>query len=590
MLVNRRLMALTRGHGRTLNALTVVVCLCTASYWVQAWFLANALAGLLPGQTRSAAQVTGNLLAVLGCGLARAALQQVQARLASTLGTAVRLELRATLASALLRPERLRDNSERGGARRLALSEGADGVEPYVTAYIPHALQLQVLCPILLAGVAVLNPVLAAALLAAVAVSVGAPRLWGRLLARRGATHWDSYEALGADFLEALQGMRTLKILDAVPRFRTRLQTRSDALHKATVATMRVSLADTALADLGIQAGLLAAAALTAMDVLGVLPGGLGGEPTLVFFTLILASEIFRPIRDLARQWHAGYLGISALGSIDAAIGADGEMPGFPARPELASAGADLADSADDSAGETGGRPPAGHTLALENLSFRYGPGSPWVLHHAAARIRRGGITAVAGPSGTGKSTLFDILLGFLPADGHCLLDGRPLQPGDVSVVSQHSYLFPGTIRANLAAVRPGADDACMRGALARAGLARELDSWSLGLDTVVSEAGHSFSGGQLQRLAVARAILADRPVLLLDEPTSALNPELAIELMESLRAEARNRIVVMIAHRAEALDAADTVLYLRDGTLHDGALRQDNQRETIPSASPEAL
>lgn len=567
MLVNRRLMALTRGHRRRLSTLTAVVCLGTASYWVQAWFLAGALAGLLPGQGHSAAQVLRNLLAVLGCGLLRAALHQAQARLAGSLGTAVRLELRAALAAALLRPERLRDNAERGGARRLALSEGADGVEPYVTAYIPHALQLQILCPVLLAAVAVLNPVLAAALLAAVVVAVGAPRLWGRLLARRGATHWDSYEALGADFLEALQGMRTLKILDAVPRFRARLQTRSEALHRATVATMRVSLADTALADLGIQAGLLAAAALTALDVLGVVPAGPGSSPTLTFFTLMLASEVFRPVRDLARQWHSGYLGISALGSIDAAIGS-GEATPCPPSAGTAAPGAIAGD-----------RERGGHTLALENLTFRYGPESPWVLHGATARIQRGGITALAGPSGTGKSTLFDIMLGFLPAGGQCLLDGRPLQPGDVSVVSQHSYLFPGTIRANLAAVAPAADGERMRSALARAGLARELGSWPAGLDTVLSEAGHSLSGGQLQRLAIARAILADRPVLLLDEPTSALNPALAAELMDSLCAEARNRIVVMIAHRAEALEAADTVLQ-----LHGGALR-----ETIPTTSPEA-
>lgn len=568
MLVDKRLMSLTHGHRRTLNALTLVVCLGTASYWVQAWFLANALAGLLPSQNDSAAQVVGSLLAVLGCGLVRAALQQVQVRLASALGTAVRLELRATLAEALLRPERLRDSSERSGARRLALSESVDGVEPYLTAYIPYALQLQLLCPILLAGVAVLNPVLAAALLAAVVVAVGAPRLWGRLLARRSATHWDSYEALSADFLEALQGMRTLKILDAVPRFRTRLNDRSEALHRATVATMRVSLADTALADLGIQAGLLAAAALTALDVLGAFPAGLGGEPALTFFTLILASEVFRPIRDLARQWHAGYLGISALGSIEAAIGSEGEEhSGPPARPEVRPAHA------------AGGREPHGHTMELENVSFRYEPDSPWVLLGTTASIRSGGINALAGPSGAGKSTLFDILLGFLPFTGQCLLDGRPLQAGDVSVVSQHSYLFPGTIRANLQAVQPGADDGWMRSVLDRAGLGAELATWHRGLDTVISEAGHSLSGGQLQRLSVARAILADRPVLLLDEPTSALNSELAAELMNTLRAEARQRIVVVIAHRTDALEAADRVLQLHEGALH----------ETFPSTCPEA-
>ncbi|MGP9501770.1 ATP-binding cassette domain-containing protein [Specibacter sp. AOP5-B1-6] len=590
MLVNKRLTGLARGHRATLNTLTAVLCLCTATYWLQAWFLAQALAGLVPGtgqggaEQHLAAHLAGNLLAVLGCGLARGALQQVHARLACTLGTAVRLDLRASLAAALLKPERLRDTSERGGARRLALSEGADGVDSYVTAYIPHALQLYIVCPILLAAMAVLNPLLAAALLLAVVVAVGAPRLWGKLLARRSSRHWDSYEALSADFLEALQGMRTLKILDAVPLFRARLKERSDALHQATVATMRVSLADTALADLGIQAGLLAAAAFAALGALGALPAGPGlitgpgTDTALVFFTLILASELFRPVRDLARQWHAGYLGISALGSIDAAIGS-GDQPALPTTYDGGTHPRVRPDAADPTDREQA----RGGMLTLDDVSFRYDPGSRWVLRHATAQISRGGITALAGPTGAGKSTLFDIMLGLLPAEGQCLLDGRVLEPADVSVVSQRSYLFPGTIRANLAAVKPTAGNADMLHALHQAGLTSELDSWPQGLDTVLSEAGHSVSGGQLQRLAIARAILADRPVLLLDEPTSALNPALAAELMDSLRAQAQERIVLMIAHRPEALAAADTVLQLRDGALYAGV-----QPEPTPITSPE--
>lgn len=557
---------MTGGHRGKLAAVTAVLCAITASYWLQAWFLAQALGGLV--QSIRSAEPDGGphlgavpyLAGVLACGLGRLLLQQLHSRLASSLGAAVRLDLRRSLARELLRPERLSETSERGGARRLALSEGVDGVDSYITQYIPHAFQLQLLCPLLLAGLAWLNPLLAGALAVAVVLAVGAPRLWGKLLASRGKQHWDSYEALSADFLEALQGMRTLKILDAVPRVRKKLKVRSDELHRATVATMRTSLADTALADFGIQAGLLAAAALTVLAAVGAGPLPAVPDPGLTYFALLLSSEVFRPVRDLARQWHAGYLGLSALGSIDAAGVSNTDDGGITAKREEAAAAVVLAASCPD-------------TLILDSLSFRYAEDADWVLREASARIRRGGITALAGASGAGKSTLFDIILGFLPADGNRMLDGRALQPGDVSVVSQRSYLFPGSIRANLLAVAPHATESDLLQALGRAGLGHELQAWPEGLDTVLAEAGGSVSGGQLQRLAIARALLANRPVLLLDEPTSALNAGLAAEVMDGLREQAREKIVLMIAHRPEALAAADTVLRLEGGVL----------RETIP-------
>lgn len=566
MLVNKRLLQMTMGHRRRLAGVTALLCAITASYWLQAWFLAQALASLVVVMRTPVAHdgdtygpLVPYLAGVLACGLGRLMLQQFHSRLASSLGSGVRLQIRRSLAHRLLQPERLRDTSDRSGARRLALSEGVDGVDSYISQYIPHAFQLQVVVPALLVWIAWLYPLLALALALAVSVAVGAPKLWSRALAKRGQHHWDTYEALSADFLEALQGMRTLKILHAVPRTRAKLNTRSQQLHRATVSTMRTSLVDTALADFGIQTGMLAAAALAALAVMG--HGALPGPETaaMTYFLLMISSEVFRPVRDLARQWHAGYLGLSALGSIDAAGGTD-HSKNLRLPPD----------------GETGTpTPEPGHavepptTLALDRVSFRYSDDDPWVLHEASAEIRRGGLTALAGVSGAGKSTLFDLLLGFLPSgESRIRLDGRPLKAHHVSVVSQRSYLFPGTIRENLRVVAPAATEAEFRHVLETAGLGEEVQLWPGGLDTVLSEGGGSVSGGQLQRLAIARALLVDRPVLLLDEPTSALNAELAELVLAGLRRESSHRIVLMIAHRSEALAAADTVLRLSDGQL----------------------
>lgn len=562
MLVHKRLLALSLGHRGRLAAVTAVLCVLTASYWLQAWFLAQGLAVLATvgesgaGGRQAFETVTPLLAGVLGCGLFRLLLQQLHSRLAASLGAAVRHDLRQELARRLLSPGRLHDVSERYGARRLALTDGVDGVDSYIGQYIPHAVQLQLLCPVLLLGMAFFNPILAGVLSAAVVMAVGAPRLWGRLLAHRGKQHWDSYEGLSADYLEALQGMGTLKILHAVPRVRGRLRDRSGQLHRATVAAMRTSLADTALADFGIQAGLLSAAVLASLSAIGAVPSADGGDAASVYLMLLLSSEVFRPVRDLARQWHAAYLGLSALGRIDAAAGGKGADAPTSAVPAV------VANS------RTAGQP---RILAIDEVSFRYSEGAPWLLKGATAEIRSGGITALAGASGAGKSTLFDLLLGFIPScTGGFRLDGGALLPEHISVVSQRSYLFPGTIRANLQAVAPDIDDDGLQEVLRRAGLREELRRWSAGLDTVLSESGRSVSGGQRQRLAVARALAADRPVLLLDEATSALNPALAAEVMEGIKEYARDRIVLMIAHRPEALAAADTVLHLSGGSLRE--------------------
>jgi ABC-type transport system involved in cytochrome bd biosynthesis fused ATPase/permease subunit len=367
---------------------------------------------------------------------------------------------------------------------------------------------------------------------------------WKRMMARRGLDHWDSYEALSADILESLRGMATLRTLGAVPGTRQRLQTRSEALRKATERVMRASLAETGVTDFAVQAGVVAAA-LTA--IVHAVSGQ--GQALEVYLILLLASEAFRPIRDLSRHWHAGFLGLTAI-------------------PGLAQIGAfSTSASSSHTADRNGARRLVAQIGASElrvtGLSFRYpGTNSP-LLDGLDLTARRGALSAVVGPSGAGKSTLFDLLLGFLTPDtGWIELDGRPLDSTDIAVVSQRPVLFAGTIRDNLAVdgTPPESEliDACRA-----AGIMAEIEAFPQGLDTEVAEAGSSLSGGQRQRLALARALLARRPVLLVDEPTSALDGDRAADVIETLHRVAEERIVIMISHRPETLAGVDNLLRL---------------------------
>ncbi|MCH8614374.1 ATP-binding cassette domain-containing protein [Arsenicicoccus dermatophilus] len=548
--VDVRLWRLAARHPRRLGATVLLQLAVTVTYWVQAICLALTLArvaGAARGAT-AAQDVWGPVAGVLACLMTRALLVLTQACAAARLGAAVRGCLREQVLRSLLTPARLYDASDRLGARRLALTEGVEGVDAYASTYIPAALQVWCLCPVILVVLAVLDPWAAAALAACIAVAVLGPRAWRRLLLRRGRSHWDSYEALSADHLESLRVMPTLRVLGAVHRRRAALAARSDALHRDTVSTMRLSLLDTGLIDLGIQAGLLLASGLAALHAVGLGPGG--GETARPFLVLLLASEAFRPVRDLARAWHAGYLGLSALDSLDAAL-----RPGSPA---VASPTAGVGRPAAEPS------PLAGQEvreLVLADVEFSYDPEVP-VLRGATLALRPGRLVALTGPSGSGKSTLLDLALGLLQPQR-----GSVRRPDHVAVVSQRSYLFPGTVAQTLRC-NPSAPEAELWEALESVGLAGTVRGWPDGLATRIGEAGHDLSGGQRQRLAVARALLARADLLLLDEPTSALDEGASRQVLATLRARSRSAIVVMIAHRPEALAAADLVLRLEEGKV----------------------
>ncbi|WP_017627597.1 ATP-binding cassette domain-containing protein [Nocardiopsis chromatogenes] len=545
---------------------TGLLALVFLTHAAQAVAIAWSMSAVLRGRPED---VLAALALIVGIALARTALSLVQTSAAAGLGGRVRQALRRRAMRAALVPERLHDTAARDGSMRAALGDGIDGTDAYVSKYIPAIAQVFLACPVIVAALLVLSPAAGLCVAAGIVLALLGPMAWKRMMARRGLDHWDSYEALSSDILESLRGMAALRALGDVPGTRRRLHTRSEALRRATERVMRVSLAETAVIDFAVQAGVVAAAAAA----LGHAAAGQG--PAIeVYLILLLSSEAFRPIRDLSRHWHAGFLGLTAIPGL-ARIGAfapDGGLPESGAR-ERAAASRTPGGPAD---GPTGGR---AEELRVSGLGFRYPGARDDVLHDLTLTARRGSLTAITGESGAGKSTLFDLVLGFLtPAAGGITLDGRPVRPDDVAVVSQRPVLFAGSIRDNLALTRPGdgpgrdPDDADLADACRSAGILDEIRRLPHGFDTEVTEAGTNLSGGQRQRLALARALLARRPVLLVDEPTSALDAARAEEVVDTLHRVARDRIVIMVSHRPETLTGAADVLRLEAGHLERSA------------------
>jgi ABC-type multidrug transport system fused ATPase/permease subunit len=199
------------------------------------------------------------------------------------------------------------------------------------------------------------------------------------------------------------------------------------------------------------------------------------------------------------------------------------------------------------------------------------------VLEDVDLRLQPGRRIALVGPSGAGKTTVTSLLFRFLdPERGRVTIDGRDLREyrqedvrGTFALAGQEAHLFSSTIRENLRLARPGASDDDLEDALRRAQIADWVASLPDGLDTFVGEAGTQLSGGQRQRLVLARALLADAPVLVLDEPTAHLDPATAESLMEDVLDAAGERSVLLITHRPEGLERMDEVVALdADGRI----------------------
>ncbi|WP_420123410.1 ABC transporter ATP-binding protein/permease [Nakamurella sp.] len=526
----------------------------TLSYLAQAVVLAAALTALAAGDGAAVSR----WLAVVGVVVAlRAGLIWLRELVVVRCGAAVRIRLRATLLDRVgrLGPDAAR--RMRSGAVRGVLLEGVDGLDPYFSRYLPQ-LVITAIVPASLVGwmYTVWAPA-AAVLTGAVLLVLVVPRLKDASLLRTGRHRWESYLAIAADYLEAVQGLPTLRAFGAAGRRRDGLQARSDALYRDTMRELRVSLVENGISAALVVGGTAAAIAVTAWGLWGGtgLATGPGGIAVMVL-VLLVATECFRPVRDLTAAWHAGYLGLTAVDGLDAVLSATPAVPdaGTATRPEP-------------------DRPP---TIELVGAGLRYPATDRWALRGIDLRIPAGSMLAVVGASGAGKSTLARLLARALdPTDGAVRFDGIDLTAlslsrlrATVATVEQDPFLFSGTVLENLRLGAPAAGRAAVAAAIRAAGAQDVLDAVPGGLDGLIAEGGRSLSGGQRQRLALARALVRGAPLLILDEVTAHLDHRAEGAVTDTLAALRGRHTLVVIAHRLSTVRDADQVAVLAGGRL----------------------
>ncbi|MDY7100871.1 MAG: ABC transporter ATP-binding protein [Actinomycetota bacterium] len=499
----------------------------------------------------SADELTGLVAVIAALVVARSALLWFRDLAAHWASAKVKAGLRHRLYAKLLDLGPGYAATRGTGKVQATVVDGVEALQAYVGFYLPQAV-VAVAAPLALAGFLVaLDPVVGAVVVVSCALVPLARPMWTRTLGRTGQRHWDAYEHLSARMLDALQGITTLKLLNASDRRGRAIQADSADLYRATIANLRSSLGIYVVTATVFGVGTAMAAAFGALRFAG---GSLSaGELLLVLF---LAGECFKPLVELQNYWHEGFYGMAAAGGIF----------------ELLDAEPLVTDPDEPVAPPTDQRP----DIVFDDVTFTYPAAASAALTGLSAVAPGGRTTAVVGRSGSGKSTLVNLLLRlFDPDEGAVRIGGidvADMRLADVrsltTIVSQDIYLFAGTIRENLLVARPGATDAELADAIDAAGATELIDRLPGGLDAPVGERGSTLSGGERQRVAIARALLADAPILVLDEATSSVDGENEAHIQAALGRISEGRTVLVIAHRLSTIAAADQVLVLDGGHL----------------------
>lgn len=422
--------------------------------------------------------------------------------------------------------------------------EGVDQLETYFGQYLPQFFYAMLAPLTLFVVLSFVNFPCAIVLLICVPlipVAIAAVQTWAKKLLSK---YWGQYTALGDTFLENLQGLTTLKIYQADDFKHKEMNEESEKFRKITMKVLTMQLNSITIMDLiaygGAALGVVLASTQFAsgkVDLAGCL------------LIILLSADFFIPMRLLGSFFHIAMNGVAASDKIFRLL--------------------DLPEEEERSV-----EVPTDCTICCENVQFSYEEDRE-ILHGINLMFPRGSFTSIVGESGCGKSTVSGILMGRNKGyKGSVKVSGKELREisetslmENFTYISHQSYLFKGTVRDNLLMGAPEATDEQLWQMLERVNLADFMRSEN-GLDTLLQEKASNLSGGQCQRLALARALLHDSQVYIFDEATSNIDMESENDIMKEIHALAKTKTVILISHRLANVTVSDNIYVLEEGNV----------------------
>ncbi|HET9912770.1 MAG TPA: thiol reductant ABC exporter subunit CydD [Anaerolineales bacterium] len=556
--MHRRLLSITR-DSRSALLLTVLSGLLVGLLTIgQAYLISSTVNGVfLDGQTL--VEVAGWLRLILLIIAGRAFLTWVNEVSANAVAVRIKTDLRERLFNHILNLGPAYTRGQRTGELTTAAVEGIEALDAYYSQYLPQ-LVITALVPI-----SILIVVFPLDLLSGIVMLVTAPLIpFFMIMIGKGAEivtkrQYQTLSRLSAHFLDSLQGLTTLKLFGQSKAHAQNIAKVSDQFRDTTLSVLRITF----LSALALELLATLSTAVIAVEI-GFRLLYARMEFLEAFFILVLAPEFYLPLRMLGARFHAGMSGTTAAKRIFEIL----DLPVSSNQYSVIS---------DQSLGKVS-------SIEFKDVNYTYPGETTPALENINLEIKTGQHIALVGASGAGKTTLINLLLRFIePTHGAITINHDPLTgiPVDnwrsqIAWVPQKPYLFHDTISANIRLGKPDATNEEMIAATKSAHLHEFIETLPEKYETIIGESGARLSSGQAQRLALARAFLKDAPILVLDEPTSSLDPETESFLEESARHLMQGRTVITIAHRLNTVFRADQIIVLEEGRIVESGTHRE--------------
>lgn len=514
---------------------------------LQAYYLAHSISSLFGGD--SFHTVWKELLYFFLALIIRQVLKIVKEKLVYRFATRTSVDLRASVLQKLFQLGPRFVKEEGSGQTVTLILEGVMKFQHYLELFLPKFINTMMIPATIFVFVLFENVRSSVILIVALPILILFMILLGLAAKEKSNRQYKSYQMLSNHFVDSLRGIETLKYLGISRKHGDNIRFVSEDYRKNVMATLRVAFLSSFALDFITMLSIATVAVFLGLDLIN---GTIELKTALT--VLILAPEYFLPIREVGMDYHATLDGKEAGAKLQEILKEEANEQSKEAIPSWT----------EDS------------VLTLKNISLHFDGNNENGLKNLDFTFSGKKKIGIIGASGSGKSTLIDLLSGFLaPTEGELVIDGKAFHnlshedwQKQLTYIPQHPYLFSDTVFNNIRFYEPSANDGEVKVAAEAAGLTKVIRALPQGTNTRVGEGGRTLSGGQEQRIAIARAFLGKRPILLLDEPTAHLDIETEYALKETLLQLFQDKLVFFATHRLHWMLEMDEILVLDNGRI----------------------